>query len=163
MLTEKILKELLTYDAGTGVFKWINSPRNNVPANSVAGTYDKKGYLRIIYKNKLYLGHWLAWFFVYEKWPNNEIDHINGNPSDNRIKNLRDVTRKQNMENKKVYKNSKTGCSGVTWHKKKQRWVVRIGHFGKRISIGQFINIEDAINARVKAENKIYTHKPIKV
>jgi hypothetical protein len=158
MLTQSRLKELLHYDEEIGVFTWIKSPRNNVPSGTVAGTFDKKGYLRIIYKNKLYLGHWLAWLYVYGKWPDNEIDHIDGNPSNNTIINLRDVTRKQNMENKKVYKTSKTGHSGVSWHSRDKKWNVRIGHYGKRISLGYFDNLQDAIAARIKAENDTYTH-----
>ena len=158
MLTQERLKELLHYDEETCVFTWITSPRNNVPAGKIAGTYDKNGYLRILYKGKLYMGHWLAWLYVYGKWPDNEIDHINGNPSDNTILNLRDVTRKQNMENKKVYKNSKTGYPGVTWHSRDKKWNVRIGHYGKRISLGYFDDLNEAISVRIKAENETYTH-----
>jgi hypothetical protein len=163
MLTQSELKELIDYDAETGVFTWIQSPRNNIPSGSIAGSIDSKGYVRILYKKKLYLGHWLAWFFVYNKWPDNELDHINGNPTDNRICNLRDVTRKQNMENKKVYKNSKTGYAGVTWHSRDKKWNVRIGHYGKRISIGYFDNLDDAIQARIKFENKLFTHNSKKL
>ena len=158
MLTQERLKELFHYDPEIGTFTWLVRPCNSMQAGNAAGTYDKNGYLRILYKGKLYMGHWLAWLYVYGKWPDNEIDHINGNPSDNRISNLRDVTRKQNMENKKIYKNNKSGISGINWHKKKQRWIVRIGHFGKRISVGQFVNIEDAIVARRNAVNITFTH-----
>jgi hypothetical protein len=158
MLTQERLKELLHYDQDTGVFTWLISPRNNVKSGKQAGTYDRKGYLKILYKRKLYMGHWLAWLYVYGKFPDNEIDHINGNPSDNTILNLRDVTRKQNMENKKVYSNSKSGYSGVTWHSRDKKWNVRIGHYGKRISLGYFDNLSDAIAVRIKAENQTFTH-----
>jgi len=158
MLTQERLKELLHYDEELGTFTWLIRPCNSMRSGDFAGTYDKNGYLRILYKGKLYMGHWLAWLYIYGKFPDNEIDHINGNPSDNTILNLRDVTRKQNMENKKVYSNSKSGYPGVTWHIKKNRWVVRIGHYGKRISVGQFKDLNDAIAARIKAENATYTH-----
>jgi hypothetical protein len=158
MLTQERLKELLHYDQDTGVFTWLISPRNNVPIGGVAGRADRKGYIRISYQKTPYQAHWLAWFFVYNKWPDNEIDHINGNPSDNRISNLRDVTRKQNMENKKIYKNNKSGYSGVTWHSRDKKWQVRIGHYGKRISLGFFDDLNEAISVRIKAENKTYTH-----
>ena len=158
MLTQNILKELLNYDPQSGIFTWVVSPRNNVPLGSIAGSIDKKGYIRILCKKQTYLAHRLAWFYVYGKWPTKELDHINKNPSDNRIENLRDVTRKQNMENKKLYKTNKSGHSGVTWHSRDKKWNVRIGHYGKRISIGYFDNLEDAIKARIKAQNKIFTH-----
>jgi len=157
-LTQEKLKELFHYDPEIGTFTWLVRPCNSMQAGNRAGTYDHKGYLRILYKGKLYMGHWLAWLYVYGKWPNNEIDHINGNPSDNTIANLRDVTRKQNMENKKVYKTSKTGYPGVSWHSRDKKWNVRIGHYGKRISLGYFDNLEDAIAVRIQAENKTYTH-----
>lgn len=127
-------------------------------AGDFAGSYDKNGYLRILYRGKLYMGHWLAWLYIYGKWPDNEIDHINGKAGDNRICNLRDVTRKQNMENKKVYKNSKTGYPGVSWHSRDKKWNVRIGHYGKRISLGYFDDLTEAIAVRIKAENATYTH-----
>lgn len=158
MLTQERLKELLHYDQDTGVFTWLISPRNNVFIGSVAGRTDRKGYIRISYQKTPYQAHWLAWLFVYNKWPDNEIDHINGNPSDNRISNLRDVTRKQNMENKKIYKNNKSGYSGVTWHSRDKKWQVRIGHYGKRISLGFFDDLSDAIAVRIKAENQTFTH-----
>jgi hypothetical protein len=158
MLTQERLKELLHYDPETGIFTWLVRPCNSMQVGNLAGTYDKNGYLRILYKGKLYMGHWFAWLYVYGKWPDNEIDHINGNPSDNTILNLRDVTRKQNMENKKVYKNSKTGYPGVTWHSRDKKWSVRIGHYGKRISLGYFDDLNEAISARIKAENQTYTH-----
>lgn len=158
MLTQERLKELLSYDPETGIFIWLQSPRNNVASGSVAGSIDKKGYVRISYKRNIYLAHRLAWFFVYGKWPKKELDHINKNPTDNRIENLRDVTRKQNMENKRLYKSSKTGFSGVTWHSRDKKWNVRIGHYGKRISLGYFDNLNDAINARLKAQKEIFTH-----
>jgi excinuclease UvrABC ATPase subunit len=158
MLTQERLKELLHYDEETGVFTWLNSPRNNVPSGSIAGTIDKKGYVRILYSKKLYLAHRLAWLYVHGNFPKNDIDHINGNPTDNRICNLRPVTRKQNMENKKIYKTNKSGYSGVTWHSRDKKWNVRIGHYGKRISLGYFDNLNDAIAVRIKAENNTYTH-----
>ena len=158
MLTQEKLKEILKYDENTGIFTWLIRPRNNVYFQDIAGTYDRKGYLKIIYQRKLYLGHWLAWLYVYGKWPDNEIDHINGDASDNRICNLRDVTRKQNMENKSIYKTNKSGYSGVTWHSRDKKWNVRIGHYGKRISLGYFDDLNEAISARIQAENQIYTH-----
>ncbi len=158
MLTQENIKQILQYDEEKGIFYWLIRPCNSMQAGNFAGTYDKKGYLRILYRGKLYMGHWLAWLYVYGKWPDNEIDHINGIAGDNRICNLRDVTRKQNMENKKVYKNSKTGYPGVSWHSRDKKWNVRIGHYGKRFSLGYFDDLTEAIAVRIKAENATYTH-----
>jgi hypothetical protein len=160
MLTQEILKSVLCYAPETGEFNWINSPRRNVKSGAKAGSIDKKGYVRILYKQKLYLAHRLAWMYVHGKWPEQDIDHINRNPTDNRICNLRDVSRKHNMENKKIYKTNKSGFSGITWHSRDKKWNVRIGHNNQRISLGYFENLDDAVDARKKAEMQIYTHQP---
>ena len=87
------------------------------------------------------------------KCPDNMVvDHINHNKADNRISNLRICEWADNTRNHKVPKNSTTGISGVSWHKKTSKWQARITINGKRISLGVFDNIEDARQARLKAE-----------
>lgn len=80
------------------------------------------------------------------------VDHINHNKADNRMSNLRICVWADNTRNHKVPKNSTTGISGVSWHKKASKWQARITINGKRINLGVFDNIEDARQARLKAE-----------
>ena len=76
-LTAEVLRNLLSYDAETGIFTWIGKPNGRVAHGAQAGTFLPDGYVRIKLRRKLYLAHRLAWFYVHGVWPENEIDHIN--------------------------------------------------------------------------------------
>lgn len=84
------------------------------------------------------------------------IDHINKNRLDNRKENLRVVTPKENMHNRTVTRNSKSGHNGVTWVEKKNKWFSRIKSNGKITNLGYYENLEDAIKARKKAESELF-------
>ena len=83
-------------------------------------------------------------------------DHINGELYDNRKSSLRKTTHQQNMMNQKLHKNNTSGVSGVSYNEKSNKWVARIGYKMKRIYLGSFINYEDAVNARLEAENEYF-------
>lgn len=100
MLTQDRLRELLHYDPDTGVFTNIK-PRHRVKVGDIAGSNSGKGYLQIQIDQKRYSAHRLAWLYTYGRFPEEFIDHINGNPSDNRIVNLREVTQRENLQNRK--------------------------------------------------------------
>ena len=85
-----------------------------------------------------------------------DVDHINGNPLDNRKCNLRVVTHQQNCFNRKPNSRNKTGTSGVYWNNRRGEWASCIGIDKKRKFLGYFKNLEDAINARKDAEIKYY-------
>lgn len=87
---------------------------------------------------------------------NQIVDHINGNPFDNRKENLRVATMSQNKMNSKMYKNNTTGCKGVTFHKQSGKYVASISVDKKYIRIGTFSSFEDAKAARLKAEQKYF-------
>jgi hypothetical protein len=95
--------------------------------------------------------HRVIWMMVHGEWPE-EIDHINHNRGDNRIVNLRNVSRAVNMKNKPMQVNNTSGCVGVTWDKSRNKWKVRVHVKGKSKFIGDFSEIEDAISARKDAE-----------
>ena len=127
-LTQKRLKELLRYNPGKGLFTWCKDRGGTARAGVVAGTEDGDGYVKISVDNKLYFAHRLAWYYVHGKFPDNQIDHVNGIRNDNRIENLRDVTNKENTSFLLARKNSsdayplgKTGVKGVCVHRKKCR------------------------------------------
>lgn len=97
--------------------------------------------------------HRVLWALAYGYWPTLDIDHINGIRDDNRLSNLRECTRADNARNRnKANKNSKSGVTGVFWHKLKRKWEARIGVNGSTVYLGAFIDKDDAIAAR-KEEN----------
>lgn len=151
MLTQQRLKELLHYDPDTGVFTW-KPGRRGVPSGAVAGSKHSDGYIKIRVDGGDYFAHRLAWLFTAGEWPANQIDHINGQKSDNRINNLREASHSQNEHNKGVRKDSLTGVKGVQWHPASKRFKAIIKLHGKAQILGYFSTIEGAADAYRKAE-----------
>jgi hypothetical protein len=153
MITQSELKELLHYDPDTGIFTWIN------PSKGRKGNPQKirkDGYCYICIKYKKYLAHRLAWLYVYGKFPEVFIDHINMDKSNNRIENLRLVTYSGNSINKKLQKNNTSGYKGVTYNKKSKRYMAKIKIQQKEIYLGLFESIENAALAYKKAALKYH-------
>jgi hypothetical protein len=155
------LKEHLHYDSQTGNFVWIKSPAQAIKAGTKAGNIRPDGYTSIQVKGRLYFAHRLAWLLMTGVWPDDMIDHINGNRSDNRFANLRQATRSQNMQNKKPAYNSKSGYTGVTWTRAYNCWVARIMVNKKSFHIGHFKTLVEAIDARKQYEKELFTHAPL--
>lgn len=142
-------KSLLRYDKESGVFYWTQQ-RQWVKPGFSAGTITKDGYLRITVLGKNILAHRLAWFFVYGNIPELEVDHIDGNPSNNIISNLRLATKNQNQKNRKINYNSSTGVKGVGYCHRKKRYIVRGMINGKQNYLGSYEKIEDAKDAYMR-------------
>ena len=154
-LTAEELRELLHYDQETGIFTWKVSTSSRAKAGDVAGCLGGDGYLRITVLSRLHRAHRLAWLYMNGTWPKLDIDHINRNRSDNRIENLRDISRKQNSQNRSKSSTNTSGHPGAYWHKQRSKWVATIMHNQKNIHLGCFSTIEEAIAAR-KAAEKLY-------
>lgn len=120
---------------------------------------DRSGYMRVTYRNKQYYIHRIVWKIHQGDIPTSvHIDHINRNKSDNRIENLRIATPKENAKNRNYangWSSNTSGKTGVQWHKPSQKWWARITVDKKRISLGLYDRIEEAVSARLRAE-KIY-------
>jgi len=110
------------------------------------------GYRHGAIFSRRYFAHRVIWLFATGNWPENQIDHINGDRSDNRISNLRDVTKAENMKNMRVRAKSKSGASGVYWYEGLQKWQVFISVKGKTRNLGRFSEKADAIACRRQAE-----------
>jgi len=159
MLTQERLKELLHYNAETGVFSWIIRPSNRVKIGEISDNVQKStGYQRIRIDGELYGSHRLAWFYMTGRWPNKQIDHINHNRSDNRFNNLREVTCQENSKNTSISKNNKSGMNGVFWEKRACKWRVEIKINYKNIFLGYFTDKQEAIVARENANIKYNFH-----
>ena len=139
-LTHTRLNELLHYDPETGVFTW-RVGRAGASKGKRAGSRAANGYCSIRVDRRLYYVHRLAFLYTTGKWPPDEIDHINGNPTDNRWRNLRAATRSQNEANGPPRGDFK----GVT--RTGGRWVARCG----RDYLGCFRAPEEAARIYDKA------------
>jgi len=102
--------------------------------------------------SQFYYGHRLAWWLHYGKWPTGEIDHINGNKSDNRIVNLRLATRGQNVDNRKKHR---TGPKGAFRFKRGPKWTAQIRHDGVKYHLGVFDDERIAHEAYCEAARRL--------
>jgi HNH endonuclease len=133
MLTQEYLKSILHYCPETGVFTWkVNRSRNYV-IGKVAGCNHNMGYRTIKVQGEPYLAHRLAWLYVHGRFPK-ETDHINCNRSDNRLCNLREVTRSENCHNASLRKDSTTKIKGVRFIARNKKWQGQIRVNGDTIS-----------------------------
>ena len=142
ILSQSRLQELLCYDEHTGLFTWRIHAGNRL-ANSAAGSLCKRGYLDVSVDGKSYRAHRLAWLYVHGNFPVGVIDHINGNRSDNRITNLRDVTNTRNLLSfRKTNHNNSSGFIGV--NKNHNGWRAEIKVNYKNINLGTYPTKEEA-------------------
>ena len=151
------LSKYLKYNPETGVGTWIVSPCNRIKSLTIAGCYNRMGYLDIKYKNKLYRGHRLFWYLQTKKDPSHfTIDHIDQNKANNKFCNLRLATHTQQCQNVFIYKNNTTGVRGIRWREFRQRYEARIVFDGKRIQLGSFRTFDQAVAARQSKELELY-------
>lgn len=88
-----------------------------------------------------------------------QIDHINGDRYDNRLENLRVVTRQENMRNARRSCSNTSGVTGVSWNKRDQKWQAKIyDDNGKQVHLGFHANLDDAVAARKEAEERLGYH-----
>lgn len=135
--------ELFTYDPVNGLLLWRVS-KGTAKAGKVAGKLERDGYMRVQTDGKLYLVHRIAWLLQKGDWPEFEVDHVNGDPSDNRWLNLRHASHSENGKNLKKYDNNKSGFKGVCWHNRLKKWQVRINYNGIQYHLGYHTELEHA-------------------
>lgn len=137
------LRNKLRYDKDTG-FLFSRKTGKQVFTN-----VHHSGYLKGAIGTRTFTAHRVAMAISLGEWPNGEVDHINGNRSDNRFKNLRIVTRSENQRNAKLRSDNTSGHVGVS--KKKDKWIAKI----KEKQIGTFETKKQAIAARKAAEKQL--------
>lgn len=146
-LTHELLTSYLKYNETKGEFTWIKRPNKNIHLHTRAGTKNSAGYRVISLFGKRYLEHRLAWFYVHGEMPKHEIDHINQIRDDNRISNLRQVTRSENQRNK-TRKDSRVDEVGIWWCRRRKRYIAEITLNGKKVYQKSFTDIDEAIQQR---------------
>ena len=155
-LTAERARELLDYDPLTGDMTWRSSKGGRVKG-AKTGRSAQHGYLHVSVDRKIHPAHRVAWLIAYGCWPANQIDHINGVRTDNRLTNLRDVPSSHNAENQRRAKaNNKTGFLGVYRHARDKKYTAEIQAMGKRISIGRYTTPEEAHQAYLTAKRQLH-------
>lgn len=147
---------VLSYDAHTGELRWASPGKKRV-VGALAGTKDTTGYLRVRYDGKRVLVHRLCWFIHTGRWPESQIDHRNGNKSDNRASNLREASAQQNQHNVGLRRDNESGFKGVCFCRRTGKWSANIRTDGKNKHLGRFNTKEEA--ARAYQEKSMVLHK----
>ena len=167
------LRQLLHYDKDAGHFTWLKRPVEmfkNKRSCSIwhtkfegkkAGSLQKSGnccYVVIVIHAKKYLAHRLAWLYETGSFPNDQVDHINGEGTDNRFVNLRDVSNAVNGRNCRSNSNKTSGVMGVYFYKRDGLWCSYITKNRKTTVLGRFQDKFEAICARKSAEVRMGFH-----
>jgi hypothetical protein len=129
-----------------------------VKVGSIAGTNHSSGYLIICVDGEAYKAHRLAWLYVHGEWPEADIDHINGDRGDNRIENLRSVTRSINQQNLRAARgDTNTGVLGVyKTDKKSKPFKSFIKADGHNKFIGNFKTVSEASAAYLFEKRRLH-------
>ncbi len=167
-----LLRKLLRYDPDTGHLFWLERPAemfscekqtaernaakwNNKHSGKAAFTAPgSTGYFCGKIFGKRYSAHRICWAIYYGKWPKNNIDHIDGVTTNNKISNLRDVNDQENSINRKISSANKSGMTGVVWNKNLNKWHAYITYKRKTSNLGFYENFNEAVSKRKEAEIK---------
>ena len=158
MIKKSRINELIKYNKHTGELIWKKSYCRKVVAGRTAGCI-AEGYVMVKIDGVNIRGHRLAWVCHYGSFPLGDIDHINGDKSDNRIINLRDVTSAENNKNKRISKSNTSGFSGVYYYKSRGKWRVKARNKGIDFHGGYFDDINEANKAAIKLRENLGFHK----
>lgn len=143
-----VVLERISYNPETGEFI-AKVQRGRRRVGDRMGYPDGLGYMKLCFNGKWVMAHRLAWRLVHGEWPDGEIDHINGDPSDNRIANLRVATRSQNVMN------TRRG-NGVCYRPERGKYQVSIRANGRNHFIGMFDDRADAERAGAAAKVRLH-------
>lgn len=169
-MTQARARELFNYDPETGVLTWRQRPMSDFSDDAHGRTWNTRfaglpakyqrsdGYRLVTVDYRRYLQHRLVWVYVYGNLPCGEIDHINGDPSDNRIANLRDVGKQQNARNAQTNTKNTSGVTGVRFCTEREKWHAFIARDGLAINLGRFNTKAEAMIARKAAEKALGFH-----
>jgi hypothetical protein len=165
----EVLRALLSYDPEEGSFTWKPRPLGLFPddrsgliwntrfAGKKAGCFKGTGQLVIGIFGCLTYAHRIAWAIQTGAWPSGDIDHIDGDPSNNRFANLRDVSRSVNLQNqRRAHVQNETGLLGVSPCKKSGRFYARIVVSGRQRNLGLSDTPEAAHAAYIKAKRELH-------
>lgn len=151
MIDIEQLESYLRYDKESGELYWIAKKSSFINVGSRAGKMNSNGYRLIKWNGQYVSEHRIAWALHYGAWPDGNVDHADGNKSNNRIENLRLASNAQNGHNIGMRKNNTSGAKGVTWHKKANKWMAAIRNGTNNVYLGLFDSVAEAAHAYNKA------------
>jgi hypothetical protein len=157
MTTESITQDYVkqSFEYRDGELYWKVKPSKKISIGKKAGNKREDGYCLTMVNGKRYLNHRLIFLMHHGCLPE-FIDHIDGNPSNNKIENLRAAKSTENQHNRKLGKDNTSGVKGVDWHARSKKWMVRIRVNNKRKYFGSFDNLELAGLVAQEARNKYH-------
>lgn len=149
MITQDYIKELFHYKGGNLFWR---AHRGRMSEGSMAGSCDNHGYSRIRVGRKLYLTHRLVFLYHHGYLPENDIDHIDRCKTNNKIENLREVSKSCNMRNSTQRSQTSSGVKGLSWNKAHQKWLAHIAVHGALKYLGIYSDFTEAVTHRLAAE-----------
>ncbi len=163
-LTQQFVKECFDYANGDLIWRnrpvkhfrdeWAQKVFNNRQAGTKAGSATA-GYLMVNFYFGKISAHRLVFLWHHGQLPVT-VDHIDGNPMNNRIENLRPATHAENSRNCGISVANTSGVRGVSFHKPTRKWAAHIRAEGKMKHLGLFVSLDDAAAARRAAEQAYY-------
>jgi hypothetical protein len=168
-ITAEFVRSRLHYDSATGIFTWLRRSGqtredkifNTMFAGKAAGWKSRQGNKSRIeisfgHNGSNFKAHRLAWLYVHGAWPSCDVDHINGDPTDNRIENLRLCTASQNARNRGPQVNNTSGFKGVWYNRQCGKYSADIWVNGKKVYLGLFPTKEAAAATYALANDKYH-------
>lgn len=153
----EVVTELLNYNAETGIFTWKKNLKGPVKSGDIAGSKHPMGYKSIRIKGVDFLAHRLAFYISGRNIDGRvQIDHINGDRTDNRLCNLRVATTAQNNQNSPKKKSNSSGYKGVSFDARRNSYRVRVRANNKVYWVGYFKTPEDAHAAYCKKAKELH-------
>lgn len=156
------IRNTLDYDPLTGLLTWKVRRGGKATIGRIAGNATKRGHIHLKLNDISMKGHRVAWAIVHGRWPKKHLDHINGNPADNRIENLRECDDLLNNQNQRqAHSNNKSGYLGVHFAKSSKKFRAQIRFDGKKHLIGEFSTAEEAAEAYLLAKRRFHPFNTI--